>query len=177
MPIPEAVNLGKYFGATIHALFAQAEDGEASADPDLRRVMGFVLPAWQRPLVWDEGQMVRFVESAWLGLPIGTYTVVRPQGGISHPMQGMLIDGQQRISAIGAYLDDAFPVFGTLWSETSATEKRRFKMVKFGCYEADFETEIEAARYYDLMNFGGTAHEEGQRAMAMFEDLGEPSGP
>lgn len=32
-----------------------------------RRVLGYKLPAWQRPEVWTVEQCVRFIESVWMG--------------------------------------------------------------------------------------------------------------
>lgn len=38
-----------------------------------RQLGRFVLPNFQRPPVWTREQQVRFIESCWMGLPIGVY--------------------------------------------------------------------------------------------------------
>lgn len=154
--MPERTNLGASLATTIHALIAQAEEPERGHD---RTVMGFGLPVWQRGSVWSREQQIRFVESAWKGLPLGTYTVNRQKTIRTDPgLHGILIDGQQRITAIGAYLAGDFPVFGARWSEVHPDDRRAFRMTKFSSYETDFTSDAEMRAYYDLMNFGGVSH-------------------
>ena len=49
-----------------------------------REVMGFFLPPWQRGLVWSEQQSIKFIESLWYGLSVGTYTYNRSKKFGSH---------------------------------------------------------------------------------------------
>lgn len=164
--MPKPIYLGKSLSTTIGSLIYQEQDGEPGADPDLRRVMGFVLPAWQRGSVWSIDQQIRFIESAWAGMPLGTYTVNRPED-LNHPLSGYLLDGQQRVTAISEWLSDGFRVHGALWSEVSEDLKRRFKVTKFSSFETDFVNEHDAMVYYDLFNFGGTPHQENERAVPL----------
>lgn len=77
----------------------------------------------------------------------------------------MLIDGQQRMSAIESYLNDEFPVFGWRWSELTDADRREWKLtIIFANYMTTSEDEDFLKSYYDLMNFGGTAHTESERA-------------
>lgn len=135
------------------------------ADPHGRRViMGYALPTWQRPLVWTQEQQVRFLESAWKGLNLGTFSYNRTRSS-PHPLDDLLIDGQQRMWSLQQYLEDAFPVFGYRWSEITDADRRGFQVTRtFGCYETQSEDEDYLRSYYDLMNFGGVAHTEDQRA-------------
>lgn len=130
----------------------------------LRVVMGFPLPVWQRPLVWTMKQRIRFLESAWLGLNLGTFTY---NDNYNDPeYDGLLLDGQQRLYAVEQYLSDEFEVFGYHWSELSPPDTRRFGMnVHFNCFITNSNSETYMREYYDLMNFGGTAHTEDQRAI------------
>jgi len=160
--MPEPVRLGEILQTTVgHAMHMRGRDDDYGTGN--RRVMGFQLPTWQRPLVWTEAQMVRFMESVWLGLPIGTYSYNQV---IGHPaLDGLLIDGQQRMFAIQKYLDDAFPVFGWRWSEVTKPDRRRLEMsTSFPCYITKSTDENYLRSYYDMMNFGGVAHTEDQRA-------------
>ncbi|WP_198014640.1 DUF262 domain-containing protein [Salipiger mucosus] len=127
-----------------------------------RTVMGLKLPTWQRPLVWTEEQNIRFLESLWLGLPVGTYSYNMVLDGGA--LDGLLIDGQQRLNAIQRYLEDAFPVFGHRWSEVTKVDQRLFKLTAFPSYCTQSSDEQYLRDYYNRMNFGGVAHTEEQRA-------------
>jgi hypothetical protein len=118
--------------------------------------MGYKLPQWQRPFVWTTGQSIKFLESAWLGLNIGTYTFNRSYD--------LLIDGQQRLKSIENYLSDYFSVFGYHWSELSRPEQRGFEMSSFPSFITKSKDDAYLRSYYDTMNFSGTAHQESQRA-------------
>lgn len=129
-----------------------------------RVVMGFFLPPWQRGLVWSQAQQIAFIESAWRGIGLGTYTINRTRT-YPHPLDNLLIDGQQRMHAIECYVDDQFPVFGWHWSEVTEIDRRAWEMsTAFASYETDSEDETFLRSYYDMMNFGGVAHTPDQRA-------------
>jgi hypothetical protein len=51
-----------------------------------------------------------------------------------------------------------------VWSELSTPEQRAFKSRHFHCYITKSHDDSYLRSYYDLMNFGGVAHEESQRA-------------
>jgi hypothetical protein len=163
--MPPKLDLGKHFSSTMARCMSQYLDWKTGEiDPAGRRVvMGFVLPDWQRPLVWTGAQKIAFVESAWLGISIGTYTY--NQASLGSPHDHLLIDGQQRMSAIQAYIEDEFPVFGFRWSELDPEDERRWSMTTlFPSYVTETENEDYLKNYYNLTNFGGTAHLESERA-------------
>jgi hypothetical protein len=165
--LPEPVQLGSHYDSVIYALLMQAD---TTADDPVwfnptgeRTVLGFPLPSWQRGSVWGSRQQVSFIESVWRGIPLGTYTY----NSMVHEnpkFRGLLIDGLQRLTAISDYTLDAFPVFSLYYSELTRVEKRRFGMTKFCSYEYNSANESELRAYYNLMNFGGTAHTEKDRA-------------
>jgi hypothetical protein len=149
-----------------HAMMMRRRWEEDKRDFKLqgRMVMGFILPPWQRPFVWTEAQCIRFVESLWSGIPVGTYSYVQDYDG---PFDMALIDGQQRMTALQMYLDDAFPVLGYRWSEVTDIDRRFFDMASFPAFvvsKPHARDEVYLREYYDLMNFGGTAHTQDQRA-------------
>jgi hypothetical protein len=123
------------------------------------RALGwFVLPPFQRPPVWTQAQQIRFLESAWSGLPIGVFVVNRPRFG--SPYENWLLDGQQRIGAVLAYAADEFPVFGYRFSEIANSDARRWHMgVNFSCLETNLEDVDELREVYDRLAYGGTPHE------------------
>lgn len=163
--MPPRINLGKHANTSMAHCMMQYRNWKAGDvnTHGRRTVMGFVLPDWQRGLVWTEQQKIAFIESAWLGISIGTYAYNRAP--MDSPYDYLLIDGQQRMSAIQDYVDDAFPVFGCLWSEVASADERRWSMsTAFSSYCTETEDEQVLRNYYNLTNFGGTAHSETERA-------------
>lgn len=139
---------------------------ERAQDPR-EKLFGYVVPNFQRPPVWTLEQQTKLIESIWLGLPIGTYIVNRLTHNTRntyHPLNDIIIDGQQRLRAIKAYWDDEFPVFGFLWSELDREEKHRFEMSGFSQIETRLDTEEKVRDTYNRLAYGGTAHTEEQRA-------------
>ena len=161
--MPDPVRLGEHMQTTMFAPFHNWEHAEP--DPLGRRmVMGYALPTWQRGLVWTDQQQVKLLESAWRGLNIGTYTI--NQSPIYEgQFDNLLIDGQQRLNAIQCYFEDAFPVFGYRWSEVTEVDRRGFLMGRhFSSYITRTDDETYLREYYNMMNFGGVAHKESERA-------------
>lgn len=138
-----------------------------------RFVMSFPLPEWQRPLVWSDEQKIAFILSIWNGVDIGSYLINDVQefmdGGGKNVMRkfsDVLLDGQQRLSAIEDYLLNKFAVPDTsgvprTWKEIPRIERRRFASTTFT--RATIHTwDEELLRYaYDMRAFGGTAHTTG----------------
>lgn len=121
----------------------------------------FVLPPFQRPPVWTREQQARFIESCWLGLPIGAFVFNRTRG--DGPRDSWLLDGQQRVTAAYAYMADEYPVFGCLFSELPAAELRKWHMgVSFPALRTQLESDAECLEVYNRLAYGGTAHEPEQ---------------
>lgn len=134
------------------------------------------LPPFQRGLVWTDRQKIRFVESALLGLSLGSLVVV---DALNCPMPApdrfaltdrWLLDGQQRVSALLAYRADEISIFqGTecehRWSDLGVIERRRFCHIQIGLVKIQTDDEVYCREVYDRLNFGGTSHTEDQRAV------------
>lgn len=161
--MPERVQLGQYMASTVVNAIGQWRDRDVKNPLGLRTVMGYLLPTWQRPLVWTREQKVKLIESLWRGINIGTYTFNRTRWEGMY--DNLLIDGQQRLWAIQCYLEDQFPVFGYRWSEVTRVDQRFFETgAHFHCYITNSEDEEYLKSYYNMTNFGGTAHQESERA-------------
>lgn len=142
-----------------------------------RFAMGLPLPSWQRPLVWSQVQKVRFIESIWNGVDIGSYLVndvweMDEVDGESvyRKNSNVVLDGQQRLSAIEEYVMNGFAVpdaQGTAryWRDLGQTERRRFGNYHFARATLRSWDEAHLRWAYDMRAFGGTAHEESQRAL------------
>jgi len=164
--MPRHVDLGQPLATTMASPLSNYANWIADGRKNphgLRVVMGYYLPTWQRGAVWTEAQQIAFMESAWRGIPLGTYTynLIHDLG----PLDLLLIDGQQRMTAIERYITDQFPVLGWRWSEVTEVDRRVFDMsTLFPCFRYHSTDEAYLRSYYDLMNFGGTAHEPHERA-------------
>lgn len=170
--MPEKVMLGEHRQTTILSAYHNWAN-TTRVGINLRRVMGFAVPSWQRGLVWTEAQKIRLLESAWRGLNIGTYTVNQSPGGLSQ-YDNLLIDGQQRMNALQEYFEDRLQVFGYRWSEITDTDRRGFLMSRhFSSYITKSDDERYLREYYDMMNFGGTPHREHERAAPPAEQTGD----
>ena len=144
--IPPRIKLGQQYNFTVENF--------------INREFDFKIPDFQRPLVWTREQKIKLIESLWVGIPIGTYTVNESD---NPDFDRLLIDGQQRINAIKEYVNDVFPAYGLFYSECDLIEKRRFNDCRFPCYVTQSDDIEYLKNYYNLMNFGGTAHKESER--------------
>lgn len=145
-------------------------------DADQTEIGNYFLPPFQRPQVWTDAQKTRFIESALLGVSLGSIVVV---DAANLPLQDngrfartdmWLIDGYQRISALVDYRRDRLtPFAGTecehRWSDLNPVEIRRFRSIQIALVRIASTDEDHLRAVYDLMNFGGTAHGEHQRAV------------
>ena len=146
-------------------------------DPDQKKLAGYFLPPFQRPPVWTDTQKIRFIESAHLGITLGSIVVVdalnmrMQDNGRFAGTDRWLLDGQQRVSALLAYRNNEITVFaGTAcehrWSDLSEIEQRRIQHVQIGIIKVMTDDPEYCREIYDRLNFGGTAHTEDQRAVA-----------
>jgi uncharacterized protein with ParB-like and HNH nuclease domain len=123
----------------------------------------FSLPNFQRPFVWSQEQQSRFIESAWLGFDIGSFVVTGHEW--QNPLSDLIIDGQQRLTTLGRYLNGDFSVFGFAFPELDVDERRHFRNSTI-LQTTTIQPKSEALlrELYNRLNFGGTPHTEEQRA-------------
>lgn len=124
--------------------------------PGESRLLRWKLPTWQRPYVWTSDQERRLIESIWLGIPIASYVYNHIRGG--GELDGILVDGQQRWTAISRYVNDGFPVFGYMWSQLTELDRRSFRSTGFPCIMTDYTDEDALRDLYDRLAYGGTPH-------------------
>lgn len=114
----------------------------------------WVIPDFQRGLVWTTEQKIKFIESMVGRLPIGEYTVHRTPDD-----KYEVLDGQQRWDAIFSYIADEFRVNGYLWSELNDISRMYFEDTPFAYRLVERLTEEEKLDVYNRLAYGGTAHE------------------
>lgn len=138
--------------------------GVATSNHDRRalvegeRYLGaFIVPRFQRGLVWTLAQKVRLIESLYMGLPVGA--VVWNQPMHVGPCDLWLLDGQQRITAITEWLSGAFPVSGWRYLDLPEIERRHFDRIGIESIQTEIEDEATCREVYDRLVYGGTPHD------------------
>lgn len=113
----------------------------------------WIIPDFQRPLVWTIDQKIKFVESLIYGLPIGEYTLHE-----TPDYRYEVLDGQQRWAAIFGYVDNEFPVFGLYYSDLNPTTIRGFEHTGFSHRMVRGFTYQQKLEAYNRLAYGGTPH-------------------
>lgn len=144
-----------------------------------RFVMGLPLPSWQRDFKWDEDRCIKFIESIWNGFDVGAYMVTRAEditgranGGIEfREFNNMVLDGQQRLTALEMYLTNKFAVNDedgnpVYWKDVERRDRLRFERTIFPKSTVPVTDEFKLRSLYDMRNFGGVVHEDHERALS-----------
>ncbi|MBO9428710.1 DUF262 domain-containing protein [Sulfitobacter sp. R18_1] len=164
--MPPSFKLGQHTQSTMGYLVNNQVDSFFKPQEGMRSILGFNVPDFQRDLVWSEEKQLSFLESAWRGIPLGTFSINVLPEDYDHPFDGLILDGQQRLHTIERYLNDELPANGYLWSDLTPADKRHFKNgIHFPHYEVHSKDEMFLREYYDLMNFGGVDHKPEERAL------------
>jgi len=80
-------------------------------------------PPYQRGSVWNDDQRRMLIHSLMIGLPIGAITLSLRDAENPHPdpnVQGVVVDGKQRITTLRAFHDNEFTV-PARWFENDPT--------------------------------------------------------
>lgn len=167
--LPRRIRLGEFLQTTIYQPAYVWKEHKDAIDPLGRRmVMGYLIPEYQRGLVWSREQEVSFVESFIKGIPIGTYTytsVNTLDDQINLVYDRLLLDGQQRLKSLERWFSDEFSACGVKWSELEKPDQRELLGRPFSSFEVRDVTDDAYLRdYYNLMNFSGVRHTEEERA-------------
>ena len=125
-------------------------------------VCGYLIPPFQRPVVWTYEQMSKFIESIFLGYDLGRIVYVCD---FDSPFDGCIIDGLQRLTAIERFIKDEFTIFDKYtFSSLPRQAQRRFtRSNDIPALRIKNADEQQLREMYNRMNYGGTAHTENQR--------------
>lgn len=169
-------------------LFTTGEEGPHMYPWATRFAMGYPLLFCQRELKWDDEQKVRFIESIWAGVDVGSHLVnnVHEFEGTGKTLRyrefsQVLLDGQQRLTALEDYVYNRFAVpdaagVPRFWRELSRVERRRFGNFHFAQATIASYDEALLVRAYNLRALGGTPHDESERASVRYNPLQQPPG-
>jgi hypothetical protein len=122
------------------------------------RVLGkFIIPPFQRKLVWNQKQKEELIESIYMGLPIGS--IVFNQTTLDNPCDHWLLDGQQRVTTILNWMNGKLKVRGYLYPELPKIEQDHFKRMTVSLIETNIPEQSQCKLIYNKLIYGGTPHE------------------
>jgi len=117
-------------------------------------------PDFQRGYVWTQEQQIAYIESMLSGSITGREIY------LNHPTWGdysdfpkwpiVCVDGQQRIGAVLALLNNEITAFGHFYSEYS--DNLPMNTAYFNLWVANYKTKQEVVDLYLRFNFAGAAH-------------------
>lgn len=126
--------------------------------PGERTLGNLIIPPFQRNFVWTRDQQIKLVESIFLGLPIGGIVVNQSKDYFSE-VSDLLLDGQQRLTSIYAFINDEFPVMDNYFSDLSLPDKRFFMQTTITKNISHFESLDLCEELYDRLAYGGSVHQ------------------
>jgi len=117
-------------------------------------------PDFQRGYVWTQEQQVAYIEAMFSGCITGREIYFNhPTWGAFRNFQKyplVCVDGQQRIGAVFAFLEDKIPLFGRLRSEYEGHMPMDRAYFNLWCH--NLKTSKEVYEWYIRLNAGGTVH-------------------
>lgn len=126
------------------------------------------LPVWQRGLVWTLEQKVAFIESVFIGYDLGSVMINGldwiEERDTTRPMSEVIIDGQQRISALIGFVSNEFPINGLYWKDLTRIEQRIFREREIGVKYVECFDENKLKVVYNHLNFSGVRHSLTEKA-------------
>lgn len=136
--------------------------------PGERALLGLVVPPFQRPAVWEPTRQALFIESLFLGLNSTAIVVTDNEwrdDGRRLPKSSWIIDGQQRLTALAAFLSGDLAIFGGMRRrDLDASERRRLEDAPLARIKVSHKTsEADLKTLYERLAFGGIAHTEADR--------------
>jgi hypothetical protein len=120
-----------------------------------------VVPDFQRCRVWTREQQTAYIENMLRGYPSGRDVYYNhPTWGSfedaeKYPLE--IIDGQQRINTVVAFLNNEFPIFGNTYYK-DFEGGLDYSTASFKVHVLNMKTRREVIEWYIAFNAGGTVH-------------------
>jgi uncharacterized protein with ParB-like and HNH nuclease domain len=138
-------------------------------------------PDFQRSYVWSTQQQRLYIESMLSGSPSGRDIYFNhPTWGsfedaVKYPL--LCVDGQQRIGAVRAYLNNELEVFGHYFNEYEDPISV-LDGASFSLYVSNLKTKVDVLKWYYLLNSNCTAHSFGElsKVQALISSISEDGG-
>lgn len=154
--MPHRLFFGSSSRMTIHALTIDNHAISRPLSNGERYVGAFIVPPFQRGLVWTVEQKIKLIESIYKGIPVGE--IIWNQTHRSGPFDLLLLDGQQRLNAMLEWIAGAFEVSGCRYPELSEIERRHFNRMRVEAIQTAIDDEETYREIYDRLVYGSTPH-------------------
>lgn len=122
----------------------------------------YVIPGYQRSLVWNVEQKRALIESIFLGNPIGDVVINEKTKDKNGNLNVRVIDGQQRINAIRCFFNGEFKVFDKLVNEFKYWDLRTILDYRVYSYVGKNISIEDELSIYIARNNGGTIHSKSE---------------
>jgi uncharacterized protein with ParB-like and HNH nuclease domain len=117
-------------------------------------------PDFQRGYVWTQEQQIAYIEAMLAGSITGRAIYFNhPTWGSFHDFEKyplVCVDGQQRIGAVFAFMENKIPIFAHYFSEYE--DRLPMNRAYFDLYCNNLKTNKEVYEWYLHLNAGGTVH-------------------
>ena len=127
----------------------------------------YIIPPYQRGLVWSLANKQNLISSIMEGSPIGEFIFARKE--TTHSVEWTVIDGQQRIDALRRFVKNEFTDRGGRYFKEYSYREMVYLTERFSNFSAVYIqdlTEEEQANIYINKNIGGVAHTDEELALA-----------
>lgn len=119
-------------------------------------------PVYQRGYKWEGSQKIAYLEYILRGGFSGRdifWNSANWQGNMSHVGTLELVDGQQRVKTVLAFLDNKVPIFGGNYYKDIEGRLRQTD-ARFKFHINNLATQLEVVEWYIGLNTGGSVHTE-----------------
>lgn len=122
-----------------------------------RYLGNFIIPPFQRGLVWSLEQKQKLIHSIYVGLPIGS--IVWNLNDSFYDTDWWLLDGQQRVSTIISYMNGEFEFCGYRYPDLPKEEQAHFRRMPLSKIQTKITDPKVCEEIYNILIYGGTPHE------------------
>jgi uncharacterized protein with ParB-like and HNH nuclease domain len=118
---------------------------------------GLIIPEYQRGYVWTPNQQIAYMEYILKGGESGRDILFNnPSWQAAYDQPTELFDGQQRLGAIKAFLNNEIQCFGSFFKEFDSQVKIRRIYINFKMFSMNNRAEL--IKTYLAFNTGGSKH-------------------
>ena len=116
----------------------------------------FIIPYYQRNLIWTKEQKENFIKSIFNRNNLGT--MIFKKAKVGGHLEWSIVDGLQRYTTIKEFIECKFKVYESTFDELSYNDKLSFITTNVVIEEYQYLDEKAELNLYITKNFGGTAH-------------------
>jgi len=131
----------------------------------------YIIPQYQRGLVWSMKNKQNLISSIMSGSPIGEFIFARKEidSKDTHHVEWTVIDGQQRVDALRGFVSNEFTDRGGRYFKEYSYREMVYLTERFSNFSAVYIQDLtkkEQAEMYISKNIGGVAHTDEELNLA-----------